>query len=173
VAAGDAEPHNMCMSNGECGNTTACTNKQKCEQIAAGTKCGKDPSCSGGTQTSGRTCDGSGTCQDPTVTGCGQYVCGATTCKIMCMTEADCVGGDYCDGNGKCQPKKGPGKGCSATDECAAGVCGAQNVCCNVTCDGTCMTCKDSSAPGTCLPDTTSPGCVVTPPADGGTTMSI
>ncbi len=42
---------------------TAPTN-QKCEQIAAGTKCGKDPSCSGGTQTSGRTCDGSGTCQD-------------------------------------------------------------------------------------------------------------
>jgi hypothetical protein len=126
-----------------------------------------------GTQTSGRTCNGNGTCSDPTVKSCDQYVCGPTACKISCMMDGDCISGDYCDGGGNCQPRKLPGKSCGVTDECAAGVCSAQGVCCDSTCDGMCMTCKDPVAPGTCRPDTTSPGCIAPPPPPPDAGVSI
>ena len=153
VGAGVAEPHGLCPSSSTnvCGNTGACAADQTCAQATAGQSCG-NASCSGGTATSATTCDGAGSCKPTTVQSCNPYVCGGTACKIMCTTDADCVGGDYCDATGACQTQLTPGTTCASTDQCASGVCSAEMVCCNMPCDGVTMTCTLPTSPGTCMP---------------------
>ena len=149
VGAGKAEPHGLCpTSSNVCGNTGTCAADQTCAQVAAGTSCGS-ASCSAGTATSATTCDGAGSCQSPTVQACNPYVCGGTACKGSCVTDADCVAGDYCDGVA-CQTKKTPGTTCALTDECASGVCGFEMVCCNVFCADAGTSCTLPTSPGTC-----------------------
>ncbi len=169
VAAGVAEPHNMCApTTNACGNTGACAGDQTCAQVAGGTTCGDGPACSGGIQTSGRTCDGNGTCSPATSKACTPFACGATACKVACASDMDCINGDYCDTSGNCKTKKSPGDTCGSTVECAIGVCGAQGVCCDTACSGTCVTCTLPTSPGTCMPST-DPSCLVPPPpSDAG-----
>jgi hypothetical protein len=140
----------MCATStsAPCGNTGTCTMNQTCAQVAGGTACGDPASCSGGTQTSGRTCDGAGTCQPATTAACGNFVCGGATCKMTCAGDSDCITTAYCDTNHICQTKKSPGDPCGSTNECATGVC-----------------CTQSGSTGTC---STTSGC----PVDAGSDAS-
>jgi len=157
VGTGVAEPHGACMPNGACGNTGLCAANQSCAKAAPGTSCGATASCSACLQTSAQTCDGAGTCSPATVTACDPFVCDVTTCKTKCLSDLDCIPGDYCDPTTHCQTKKTPGSACGSTAECATGVCGAEGVCCDTACNGTCQTCKLPTSPGTCSPDPTCP----------------
>jgi hypothetical protein len=156
VGTGNAEPHGMCATSSAapCGNTGACAADQTCAQVSAGTSCGDPASCTGGVQTSGRTCDGAGTCSPATMKTCDQYICGPTACKTTCASDGDCIAGDYCDGNHSCQPKKGAGATCGSTAECATGeVCSGQGVCCDKACNGKCQSCTVVGSLGLCITD--------------------
>ncbi|HXJ23164.1 MAG TPA: hypothetical protein VMT03_23300 [Polyangia bacterium] len=157
--------------DGVCCNTTAAAcpacqacnvsgHAGSCSPVPAGAMCGA-PSCSAGMQVSARVCDGAGNCPPATTTPCDPFVCGPTACKLTCASAADCISGDYCDAAGSCQTEKAPGTACGSTSECATGVCGAEGVCCDTTCDGLCMSCKLAASPGIC---STVSGCA----ADGG-----
>jgi len=85
-----------------CGTTGSCQpNGTACQQYAAGTVCAA-ASCNGDTFTSASTCDGSGTCNQGTMSSCSPYVCTVGGCKTSCTTTADCVAPFTCSG-GVCQ----------------------------------------------------------------------
>jgi hypothetical protein len=161
VGAGAAEPHSLCPVSDVCGNTGACAADQTCAKAAPSTMCGA-ASCSAGTQTSATFCDGAGHCTPPAVRACDPYVCGPNACATMCAFDTDCIPGDYCTGNGTCQTKLTPGTACSSTTQCASGVCGAQGVCCDTDCAGTCVSCTLTTSPGTCRPLATGTACGAT-----------
>jgi len=165
VGTGNAEPHNLCPVSDECGNTGACGANQTCAKAPQTTMCGV-ASCSAGTETRATFCDGGGGCKPPVVRACDPYVCGVAACATVCVGDTDCIPGHYCAANGSCQPKLAPGAGCTSTSQCASGVCGAENVCCDSECMGTCVSCKLATSPGTCAPLTTGTACGATSCSD-------
>lgn len=150
VGTGIAEPHNACTANGICGNTGACAANQTCAKAPSSTMCGS-ASCTAGTEKQAAFCDGVGNCSPAASKACDPFVCGTNACKDTCVTDFDCIPGDYCK-NGLCNPKLSPGTTCGPTDECLSGVCGAEGVCCDSDCSGTCVSCKRPTSPGTCKP---------------------
>jgi hypothetical protein len=126
------------------------------------------------------TCDGNGNCKYINGQGCGTNpalcasgfcmdgVCCESACTAACMacnltpagsclplgqytqdnnpTNA-CTGSSSCDGAGHCRGVNG--QTCTTGADCSSGYC-VDNVCCNTSCQGTCMACNVAGSVGTC-----------------------
>jgi len=140
------DPQGQCNDAGAatCGLDGQCDGAGACRKYASGTVCGMD-SCTAGAQTVAGRCDTSGTCAAGMLKSCSPYVCGTTTCKTSCASNADCVTGYSCIGSVCTQ--KANGSTCTSAIECTSGYCEG-GICCNTGCAATCMTC----AAGTCVP---------------------
>ena len=149
VANNVTDPHARCTPGGTCGNTGACNGSGACQQQPTTVMC-SGPSCSMGTATLASFCSGAGSCPAAVTAGCGDYLCGTTSCKTSCTADSDCISTDYCTATsgGTCTPRKALGKSCAVDDECGSGFC-TDGVCCNVNACGTCQACSLNGA-GTC-----------------------
>jgi len=151
IGAG-TDPENECPQEAPstCQHDGMCDGNGACRNWAVGITCATE-SCSAGTYTPARICNGAGTCLSVTTMSCGLYTCGASTCKTMCSTAADCITGHYCAGT-TCAPLKAQGAACSSSVQCATGSC-VDNVCCESACAGGCMACagaKTGATDGLC-----------------------
>jgi len=149
VVAADTNPRGVCMPGvGVCAADGKCDGVGNCRGFAkAGTPCGST-ACASGVVT-GKVCKGdSAECVDSS-TPCAPYGCATTTCKVTCLSDADCASGAFCTTTGACAPRFAGGTACTAARECASGFC-VDGVCCNVRCDGQCEACDDSSSLGIC-----------------------
>jgi hypothetical protein len=99
--------NNECADQGapSCGTDGSCDGSGACRRYGAGATCVAS-SCSAGTFTPARTCNGAGTCGTVTGTSCGRYVCSGAACLTSCTTPADCVSPMAC-GTGACGGLKG------------------------------------------------------------------
>ncbi|MFI5298505.1 MAG: hypothetical protein ACHREM_10435 [Polyangiales bacterium] len=86
-----------CTNDGTaCGGV--CNGKQTaCTYESATTACGASASCTAGVETSGRTCDGAGSCVVATTNACGPYPCVGNVCGDTCSTSGECAVGAACD----------------------------------------------------------------------------
>jgi len=155
VTAG-SDPDNECAAETQtsCGFDGMCDGAGACRKWIIGTTCGTAESCSGSTDTSAQTCDGTGTCRAATTGSCGNYVCGATSCKTSCASNADCSTGNVCSSAGHCVPPQANGATCTAAGQCASGDC-VDGVCCESACATLCNACanvKTGVADGLCRP---------------------
>jgi hypothetical protein len=133
-SAGTCTPHDPgtdpeleCLGAGQAGEACvgACDGQGACAFPDATKSCGPT-TCTGGKQTE-QLCKGDGTCQQ-TETACGQYACGATSCKTSCASGSDCAATAWCNAT-SCQPKQDPGTSCGAADQCKSGFCEGQYCC--------------------------------------------
>jgi hypothetical protein len=60
-----------------------------------------------------------------------------------------CLSGQACDGSGNCKTTNG--QACSTASACASGFC-VDGVCCNNSCNGTCVSCNQAGLAGKCSP---------------------
>jgi len=82
---------------------------------------------------------------------CVPFRCDSSTneCVTTCTSSDQCVAGHQCM-NSSCgaRPK---GADCVQGEDCASGYC-ADGVCCNVACQGPCLSCNLMGREGTCWP---------------------
>ncbi len=156
VPNGASDPQATCRDQGQqsCGQDGFCDGSGACRKYAGGTSC-QPPSCpgTGSTLTTGRTCDGNGTCQPPTTLSCAPYVCNGAnnTCKAACAVDADCLLPDICDTlTNLCGNKKRLGQPCTMTSDCLTGASCVDGVCCSSSSCSTCQACNLASSPGNC-----------------------
>jgi hypothetical protein len=148
VAAGNPDPHGACKAEAKetCGRSGLCNGLGGCAKFAAGTDC-RAATCNGGSETPMSTCDGEGVCQTSASIACAPFQCGATACRISCTQNSDCVAPNVCE-NGSCgkRPLGGP---CASAAECQSNFC-VEGVCCNNSCEGTCVSCALTNSRGRC-----------------------
>ncbi|HEX3698439.1 MAG TPA: PA14 domain-containing protein [Polyangia bacterium] len=150
VPAGQ-DPLGQCADNGAatCGTDGTCNGAGACRKYPSSTVCAAT-SCSAGTESGSRRCDGNGTCLAGATRPCEPFACGASgTCLSACTSSSDC-GTDFVCIGGTCV-KKSAGAACLANPECATGFC-QQGVCCNRSCTGGCRACNLAGFAGTCTP---------------------
>ncbi len=147
----DATPVTSCDRDGTCDGQGAC------RRYSAGTECQPGGCVDVGHERSARLCDGKGVCQDAGARACAGASCKNDSCATGCTKSADCLAGFICQG-GTCQLKRGLGKACMSGTECGSGVC-SDGVCCNVVCNGTCVSCNLASKAGTCSPRASGTSC--------------
>jgi hypothetical protein len=117
-------PLNKCKN----GAFTCDTGMEVCSETtnkSSGASCGQGATCTNGQMTSAETCNGSGVCSPPTVTGCASNACNAagTACLVCGAGQAAC-GTSCCAAGQSCCP----GNQCLTLDTTAnCGSCG--NVC--------------------------------------------
>ncbi|HXU05915.1 MAG TPA: hypothetical protein VN903_33405, partial [Polyangia bacterium] len=133
-----------------CGFDGKCDGVGHCRKYPAGTVC-RPGMCTGPAVGNGSVCDGQGRCAAGPATVCAPYNCDPTTnkCATTCKSNADCSGDVLCV-NGSCGLKPN-GATCAKGDECGSTHC-TDGVCCNVACEGACVSCNQDSRPGTCWP---------------------
>jgi hypothetical protein len=174
VANGSPDPQGTChdMGNASCMTDGFCNGNGACRLYAGGTSCAP-PSCpaSSVTLTSGRTCDGAGTCQPATTIACAPYICnGSTACKAACAVDADCQSPNICDPmTNLCGNKKRLGQPCGSSAECLTGNSCVDGVCCSTGSCPTCQACNVTGSAGKCAnvsANTTEPHgqCAAAPP---------
>jgi hypothetical protein len=151
VAAGQ-DPRGVCPAgsgaNAVC-QPGKCNGANQCNTAMPGTAC-TNAMCSGGTATAAGTCDANGNCQVPAGAPCSPYLCGASTCKKPCGTDADCVTGYYCSAGACLAQKSQGGSPCARDGECQSGLsCSLEGICCNSPCTGACQVCNSA---GMCSP---------------------
>ena len=130
-----------------CGLDGTCDGSGACRRYLSGTTCAT-ATCTAGSYTPDRTCNGTGTCQAATPISCGNYNCGpGGTCLTTCTANSDCIAPNICNA-GQCT-KKPLGTTCTGGTECASGLC-QQGVCCSSSCTGTCRSCALAGTAGTC-----------------------
>jgi hypothetical protein len=155
VPSGTADPQATCHDQGNtsCGTDGFCDGNGACREYAGGTSCAP-PSCPAGssTLTSGRTCNGTGTCQAATTIGCAPYLCnGSTACKAACAVDADCRPPDICDPKTSlCGTQKRLGQSCAQTSDCLTGDSCVDGVCCSASSCTTCQACNIAGSAGNC-----------------------
>ncbi len=137
-----------------------------------------------GTETHTSVCDTAGHCQDAP-RSCGNYACGASTCKTGCSPGAtDCASGFYCaaptdadagadasvtsaDGSVglACIPVQGLGNKCTTGLDCQGGLLCTDGVCCGVDNCGAGKSCNIPGKEGRCAQPV---GTACTDPSDCG-----
>lgn len=155
---------NVAGSLGACTNITAGNDDTSASVTCTGTStCDGNGGCK---KSDGQACVGGGECLNG---NCIDGICCNTTCTGTCkacnvagslgvcsnivsgQTDTNaattCVSPSACDGNGAC--KKNDGQTCGVGGECVHGNC-ADGVCCNTSCQGTCMACDVAGSLGTC-----------------------
>jgi len=136
-----ADPQSTCQYDGVCNGSAAC------RQYTVGTVCVAQ-TCTGWTQYTVDSCNGSGTCVDGGTVDCSPYLCLGDACRSNCTLDSHCVSGYYCNGSA-CVLKKSNGVVCLLGSECSSGFC-TDGVCCNAACGGTCEACDRAGSIGTC-----------------------
>ena len=138
----------------ECGLDGKCDGAGGCRKHVAGTVC-KAGTCEGDAVVGLNACDGAGRCKPGATVICVPSSCNQATgmCFDKCTTNAQCVSGRQCQA-GSCG-RRMKGARCEQGADCVSGFC-ANGVCCNVACDGPCVSCALPSREGTCWP--TDPG---------------
>jgi hypothetical protein len=155
VPNGTADPQGTCHDQGQtsCGQDGFCNGAGACRKYAGGTSC-QAQSCSGSTLTTGRTCDGNGTCQAATTLSCAPYVCnGTTACKATCTLadSSECVSPAICDTVANtCGNKKRLGQSCTQTSDCLTNNYCVDGVCCSSSACNSCMACNVTGSAGNC-----------------------
>jgi hypothetical protein len=98
VAAG-TDPANECPQDSvtTCKRDGMCDGARACRQYTAGTGCAAG-SCSGGIESSARSCDGAGTCAAAQTHACAPNLCGPVACATSCVAPTDCASGAACIG---------------------------------------------------------------------------
>lgn len=147
----------VCISNAQCTMPDTCDLKTN--------ECAP-PLCSNGALNAGETdidcggadcppCQNGDDCLLPS--DCTSHLCTVALVCAPCSGDGQCNATDYCDG-GSCVPKLPNGLSCANNGQCANGACaqtGIGGICCNSTCNGTCMSCAigdTGAATGTCAP---------------------
>jgi hypothetical protein len=120
VANGE-DPGDRCAAQAmdTCGRDGLCDANGACRLWGVGVACGQ-ASCTGSAATSGRACDGRGTCSAATRTECGAYGCDGTKCATSCSGTMGCAPGFTCSGT-TCVPS-GLGLRWTFEDEAASAV---------------------------------------------------
>ncbi len=133
-----------------CGFDGTCDGAGACRRFVAGTVC-KKGACSGDAVVGAFACDGAGRCKPGPTTICAPYSCDPTqgACFAACTVSSQCVAGQQCV-NASCG-KKMKGASCAKNADCASGFC-ADGLCCNVACQGGCLSCALPDRLGTCWP---------------------
>ncbi len=143
---GDRAP---CRGDGSaCNGTCDGTKRGQCTFPSTQTVC-QEAACdpAAGAAVEQAFCDGAGSCAATAPSDCAPYVCGATTCRGDCVSDAQCTGESYCKA-GKCRPLEEPGAACARDAQCESGFC-TDGVCCEARCDGQCEACGEG---GKCAP---------------------
>ncbi|MDI3291309.1 MopE-related protein [Polyangium sp. 15x6] len=147
IKSGD-DPESECAGSLQCNGAGAC-------ELGNGAACADGTECESGFCVDNICCDAAcnGTCE-----ACSAAKTGGTdgTCsfvKVNTDLDNECPGAADCNGAGACELPNGAGT-CTQGSQCVSGSCAVQDsVCCDNTCDGTCMACliaKTGVASGTC-----------------------
>ena len=133
-----------------CGLDGKCDGMGGCSKYAVNTMC-KPGMCDGDAVVGSYACDGVGHCKPGSTKICVPFSCDPATndCVETCTTNSECTSGQQCV-SGSCG-KKMKGASCKVNDDCASGFC-ADGVCCNVACQGACVSCNLTGREGTCWP---------------------
>ena len=148
VAAGSAEPHQLCPPSPPCGFDGTCNGAGACRNTGAGTSCA--PTTCAGSSSIVSTCNGTGTCAPTSIACPAHFVCGPAACLTACTADADCVTGYTCQG-GICTNLKPLGSTCAGVADCLSGMC-TDGVCCASAACGACSACNIAGKAGTCAP---------------------
>ncbi|HXT97489.1 MAG TPA: hypothetical protein VN853_14400 [Polyangia bacterium] len=147
------DPLAQCAVQGPagCGTNGNCDGAGKCQLYAAGTSCAPG-TCSAGSATAPRTCDGAGTCSAATPSNCAPYACNAagTACNTTCASNTDCAATATCNTTTRSCGLSPNGATCTGGTTCNSGIC-AQGICCATTCTSICSSCDVSGSLGTCV----------------------
>ncbi|MGZ3452669.1 MAG: hypothetical protein ACXVEF_23875, partial [Polyangiales bacterium] len=135
-----------CAGSGTCGARCDGTSPVACSYPTGSASCGT-PSCTAGVATNAGTCDGAGSCNQPTAS-CGVYTCSGAVCRTTCSVDGDCASGYFCSA-GACTAKRATGNACTAANQCSSGAC-VSGVCCGSASCPAGSTCSGASSPGTC-----------------------
>ena len=171
-APGDTDTGCASMAPSTCSTDGLCDGNGACHRYDASTSCAP-PSCPANqsTLTTGRTCDGRGTCLAASSLACAPYVCnGTTACRAACTVDSDCLAPSICDKmTNRCGNKLRLGQACTTTDQCLTGNTCVDGVCCSTTSCGLCQACNVGTSAGNCASVTMgSPeprgGCAASPP---------
>jgi hypothetical protein len=139
-----------------CGLDGACDGSGACRHFLGNTCVGG--TCNGDAVVGAYACDGTGQCKPGVTMLCLPYTCDNIQgdamqgeCYQKCTSNAQCTAGQACDfATGSCG-RGGPGAHCNTADDCISQFC-ADNVCCNVACQGACVACNLPGRLGTCWP---------------------
>jgi Dickkopf N-terminal cysteine-rich region len=133
-----------------CGLDGFCDGAGSCRRYSSATMC-RTGTCDGGAMVNAYACDGSGNCKPSPTVICAPYSCNPDTglCYESCTVASQCATGQQCAA-ASCG-KRMKGATCGSGDDCLSGFC-ADGVCCNVACQGGCVTCNQSDRKGTCWP---------------------
>ncbi len=152
IAGGKPRDATACVTAdpSTCGFDGTCDGAGACRRFVPGTVC-KSGTCSGDAVVGAFACDGAGRCKPGPTTICAPYSCDATkgACFGACTLSSQCVAGQQCV-NASCG-KKMKGASCGKNADCASAFC-ADGVCCNVACQGGCVSCALPDRLGTCWP---------------------
>jgi hypothetical protein len=101
-----ADPAGECPAqpSSPCGHVGGCNGSGACRERAAGTSCGAG-TCTAAVETTAPTCNGVGTCSPGATRSCGDYLCGASSCRTSCTSAADCASNHKC-ASGLCLQNK-------------------------------------------------------------------
>ncbi|MBI5515459.1 MAG: hypothetical protein HY909_16890, partial [Deltaproteobacteria bacterium] len=138
-----------CIGSGACGGSCDGRTRNACTYAGMETMCGAG-SCTGGTETSARFCDGAGNCAAATTRMCPMGCGPMGGCLAMCTMDSQCPPGSFCDA-GMCTPRRPNGGMCTMANQCLSGNC-VDGVCCNTACAGQCEACDVTGMAGTCSP---------------------
>jgi len=137
-----AEPESSCGRDG------TCDGKGGCRTHVRGTMCFSG-TCDGDGIAGVKICDGKGNCGPGPAVSCAPYACAGDKCPSSCTTDGDCSAGHQCVGK-SCGTLPN-GRACKVNDDCSSSNC-VDGVCCNVPCDGECVSCNQPDAVGQCRP---------------------
>ena len=152
------DPDNECAqeATSTCGRDGQCDGAGACRAWAAGITCVLE-SCSGTTYTPARVCNGAGTCLTVTTSSCGNYACGATTCKTTCVSNDDCAPNNFCSCDGHLRRAEGERRRAAPRPTNARAASAPTASAAIEACGGGCAACsnaKTGQTSGLCLPVT-------------------